>query len=78
MKRVGKYLKLDVSSGNIDLELPVKQGLNLDLRADRINSEKLNGFNGEWEKDHVRGTVNGGGTLVNADASSGSVNVRFN
>jgi len=78
MKRVGKYLKLDVSSGNIDLELPLKQGLSLDIRGDRINSGKISGFNGEWEKDHVRGTVNGGGASVSADASSGNVNVKFN
>jgi hypothetical protein len=78
MKRVGKYLKLDASSGNIDLELPLKQGLNLDLRADRINQQKVSGFTGEWEKDHVHGSVNGGGATVNADASSGSVNVKFN
>ncbi|MGN8067956.1 DUF4097 family beta strand repeat-containing protein [Mucilaginibacter sp. SG564] len=79
IKRVGKYLKLEASSGNINLELPLKQGLNLDLRGNRVQpTDKINSFNGEWEKDHVKGSVNGGGAPVTAEASSGNVNVRFN
>jgi hypothetical protein len=80
MKQVGKYLKLDASSGDIDLELPLKQGLNLNLNAGRVNQHpwKLSDFSGEWEKDHIKGTVNGGGAPVNADASSGNINVKFN
>jgi len=78
MIKVGKYLKLSASSGNIDLQLPAKQGLSLDLRGDRVNQHQFNGFNGEWDKDHVKGTVNGGGPSVEADASSGNINVRFN
>lgn len=78
MKKVGKYLKLDANSGNIDIELPAKQGLDLNLRGDRVNQHQFNGFNGEWDKTHVRGTVNGGGAPVSADASSGSINVKFN
>jgi hypothetical protein len=77
MKQVGKYLKLDANSGNIELELPAKQGLTLNLRGDRVNQHQFNGFNGEWDKDHVRGTVNGGGPSVDANASSGNINVRF-
>jgi len=79
IKRVGKYLKLEASSGNINLELPLKQGLNLDLRGNRVQpTDKINSFNGEWEKDHVKGSVNGGGAPVTVEASSGNVNVRFN
>ncbi|MGF7040484.1 DUF4097 family beta strand repeat-containing protein [Mucilaginibacter lappiensis] len=80
MKQVGKYLKLEASSGNINIELPLKQGLDLDIRGDRINQhpERISGFSGQWEKDHIKGSVNGGGIPVNADASSGNVSVRFN
>ena len=78
MEHVGKYLKLSSSAGNVDIELPAKQGLDLNLRGDRVNSHQFNGFNGDWDKDHVRGTVNGGGAPVNADASSGNINVKFN
>ena len=80
MKQVGKYLKLEASSGNIDLELPLKQGLDLDIRGDAISQHpsKISGFSGEWEKDHIKGRVNGGGVPVSADASSGNVSLRFN
>ena len=80
MKQVGKYLKLNANSGNIELELPLKQGLDLDLRGDRVNQHpwKLSDFTGDWSKDHIRGTVNGGGIPVNADASNGNLNVKFN
>ena len=78
MISVGKYLKLSTSAGNIDLELPAKQGLDLDLHGERVNQHQFSGFNGDWDKDHVRGTVNGGGATVEARASSGDVNVKFN
>jgi hypothetical protein len=74
---VGKYVKLDDSGGHIDLRLPSKQGLNLDLSANRINKPDLSNFSGEWEKDHVHGTVNGGGAPVHVDAS-GHLEVSFN
>ena len=80
MKQVGKYLKLEASSGNISLELPLKQGLDLDITGDRINQhpKTISGFSGEWEKDRIKGSVNGGGIPVRADASSGKVSVSFN
>lgn len=78
MKQVGKFLRLGTSSGNIDLQLPAKQGLDLDLRGERVNQHQFNGFNGEWGKDHVKGTVNGGGNTVSASASNGDIDVKFN
>ena len=75
--RVGKFVKLDDSGGHVDLRLPSKQGLNLNLSANRINKPDLSGFSGEWEKDHVRGTLNGGGVPVNVDAS-GHLDISFN
>jgi hypothetical protein len=80
MKQVGKYLKLEASSGNISMELPLKQGLDLDISGDRINQhpKTISGFSGTWDKDRIKGSVNGGGIPVRADASSGNVNVSFN
>jgi hypothetical protein len=75
--RVGKYVKLDVSGGHVDLRLPAKQGLDLNLSANRISKPDLNGFSGEWEKDHVRGKLNGGGVPVSVDAS-GHLDITFN
>lgn len=77
MKHVGKYLRLSTSAGNIEVELPAKQGLDLDLRGDRVQQTQFSGFKGDWDKDHVHGTVNGGGAPVDASAS-GNVSVSFN
>jgi hypothetical protein len=74
---VGKYIKLDDSGGNVHMSLPSKQGLDLNLSADRINKPDLTGFSGEWEKDHVHGSLNGGGVPVNVDAS-GHLEISFN
>ncbi|HVV56206.1 MAG TPA: DUF4097 family beta strand repeat-containing protein [Mucilaginibacter sp.] len=78
MKQVGKYLKLNTSAGNIDLQLPAKQGLDLNLRGDRVDETQFSDFKGQFDKDYVHGTVNGGGAPVDASASSGHINVRFN
>jgi hypothetical protein len=77
MVSVGKYVKLDVNGGHVDLRLPGKTGMSLNFSADRISANTLSDFSGEWEKTHVKGTVNGGGVPVNVDAS-GSLNVSFN
>lgn len=78
IKQVGKYLKLSTSAGNIELELPAKQGLDLDLNAERVDSHQFNGFNGTFDERHVHGSVNGGGASVDASANSGHIDVRFN
>jgi len=77
MKHVGKYLRLSSSAGNVDVELPAKQGLDLNLRGDRVEQSQFSGFKGDWDKEHVRGTVNGGGAPVDVSAN-GNVSVHFN
>jgi DUF4097 and DUF4098 domain-containing protein YvlB len=76
--KLGKYVKLHASGGNVDLELPSNQGFNLSARAQGINDRpsKAN-FNGKWEKRSVEGTVNGGGASVEAHASSGNFNIQL-
>ncbi len=79
MVNVGKYLKLNASSGSINIQLPMKQGFDLNLHGENISDHfGMNGFNGEWKKDRVNGSVNGGGIPVNANASSGGINLKFN
>ncbi|MDO3643788.1 DUF4097 family beta strand repeat-containing protein [Mucilaginibacter sp. L3T2-6] len=77
MKGTGKYVKLRASSGSIDLVLPTK-GFNLDIAAQQVSQLKLTNFSGEWNRNHIRGALNGGGIPVEAHASSGNVNIRFN
>lgn len=53
-----------------------KLGLDLDLRSGRVNIE-LHNFSGTSEKDRVKGSMNGGGIPVYANASGGNVNVSY-
>jgi len=75
--QLGKYVKLGVSGGHVSLKLPSK-GMNLNLSANRINPSSSTGnFSGDWDKDHVRGSLNGGGIPVSVDAS-GRLDISFN
>jgi DUF4097 and DUF4098 domain-containing protein YvlB len=74
---VGKSVKIDVSSGHVDLQLPGKQGLNLDLRGDKIETNLADNFSGNKEKERVEGKLNGGGALVEV-RGNGRVNLSVN
>jgi hypothetical protein len=75
--RAGKFVKLDDSGGHITLRLPSKQGYDLNLSANKISPASSTGnFSGTWEKDNVRGTMNGGGIPVHVDAS-GHLDISF-
>ena len=79
MKELGKYLTLDNSSGNIDLELPKGKGIDIDLMADKIRYNQLNNFTGgSATEKHVTGSLNGGGIPVKLTAGSGTINLTFN
>jgi len=69
MKELGEYITLDNSGGNISLVLPATKGLNLKLRASKINWNTLNNFTGSKKEDQVIGTLNGGGIPVTAETS---------
>jgi DUF4097 and DUF4098 domain-containing protein YvlB len=68
-------IKLSNSSGNIDLTVPSGKGMDLNLRASRIRTDKLSNFSGQLEEDEIVGKVNGGGTQVTAKASSGRISL---
>src|ERR1700744_3400850 len=57
MVHVGKYLKLNTSSGNIALKLPAKQGFDLNLKAERINDDIARNVNGTCTTTHGAGSV---------------------
>jgi hypothetical protein len=75
--QLGKYVKVDDSGGHVDLTLPGKAGMELNLSANRISSNSVSNFSGEWDKSHVKGTLNGGGVPITVDAS-GSISLNFN
>lgn len=75
MVSVGQFLDLSTSAGGIHVQMPLNKGMELDLRANRVNVGTLKDFNGIVEKDRVKGSLNGGGALVSMRASAGSISV---
>jgi hypothetical protein len=50
--------------------------MELDLRGSRVSTQ-LENFSGDMEDDDVEGTINGGGPLLSARTSGGTVSVSF-
>lgn len=79
MLSVDKYVKIDVSAGQVSLHLPKNKGMNLDLEASKVTlSSSLGNFSGSQEKEKVMGKVNGGGVPVEVAVSSGNLRVETN
>ena len=72
--KLGEYVRLNTSAGNINVKMPLDKGISLNLSGNRIKIP-LNNFSGDTEKDRIKGTLNGGGIPVTLSASSGSVYV---
>ncbi len=75
--KLGSYVKINNSGGNIDLTLPSGKGLNLNLHGRKIQTGTLSNFNGNTDEQSVRGQVNGGGVPVNVDAGGGKISLSW-
>jgi hypothetical protein len=73
----GKYVDLSNSGGDISLQLPQGQGIDLRVSADRIHTSTMSNFKGDMDEHHMNGTLNGGGTPVKVDGGGGSVHLSF-
>lgn len=71
--KMGSYVKVRNSGGNVDLQLPSGKGLDLSLSGDKVKVNGMSNFSGSVEDDHVDGKLNGGGTPVTV--RGGRVNV---
>jgi DUF4097 and DUF4098 domain-containing protein YvlB len=67
-----KELTLRTSDGDIDVTLPDKLGMDLDIKAESIDVPFKN-FTGKFDKTFVRGESNGGGIPVVLTTSGGNV-----
>jgi hypothetical protein len=76
IEEVGKYVKLNNSGGNIELELPSGKGYDLDIRGSKVNTETLSNYSGSITEGKLNGKLNGGGIPVTVD-NSGRVNLTF-
>ncbi|MBO0931677.1 DUF4097 family beta strand repeat-containing protein [Fibrella aquatilis] len=69
------HVAINTGSGNVQLRLPLKQGLDLDLRGRKV-SIPLTNFVGESSTERVLGRLNGGGVRVQVDGgSSGTIQI---
>jgi len=76
MKALGKFITITNSSGDIDLELPGGQGVDLKAYASRVKaSSVMKNFKGDVDEKHIDGSLNGGGIPVKLDGGSGRITI---
>ena len=75
IKELRQYVKLGTSAGNISLEIPKNKGVKLELYANKIKTDRLDNFSGNFEEEEVNGTLNGGGALIKLKAGSGKISL---
>jgi DUF4097 and DUF4098 domain-containing protein YvlB len=73
LTKLGQYVRLNTSVGSIRVKMPMDKGMDLNLSGNRVEVGTLSKFDGDIEKDRVRGKLNGGGVAVNISAGNGSV-----
>jgi len=73
----GKYVDLSNSGGDISLNLPQGQGMDLKVSGDRIHTTTMNNFKGDMDEHHISGSLNGGGVPVKVDGGGGQVHLNF-
>lgn len=68
-------VSLVTSAGSIKVDLPFNEGMDLDLKGNRVYSDKLAKVSNTLKQGKVNGRVNGGGKTVRMKTSSGSIYV---
>ena len=71
-----KELTARTGDGNIDITIPDKAGLDLDIKGESLHVP-LSSFSGRSDEDVIRGKANGGGIPVNLSTSDGSVTLAY-
>jgi len=69
-------MDLSTSGGNVTITIPEGSGYELDLKGNRVSSS-LTEFSGEIEKNKLVGTIYGGGPLIAARTSGGTVRINY-
>ncbi|AHM58542.1 hypothetical protein D770_01340 [Flammeovirgaceae bacterium 311] len=73
---LNQLLALKTSGGSIHAVVPKGVGIDLDLKGNRVNTQLTN-FDGQVEKNKIRGSMNGGGIRVEMSTSGGNVNLDY-
>ena len=72
-----KAVDLENSSGDITLQLPQGQGMDLRISGERVHSTTMNNFRGNVDEHHIDGSLNGGGIPIHVDGNGGEVHLSF-
>ena len=70
------FIELKTSGGSISIVVPRDKGYDLELDGNRVRAD-LDNFSGQYERDEIEGTLNGGGTKISARTSGGSVRLNY-
>lgn len=73
---MGEFARLHTSGGNVDITVPRNIGLDLNLHGSRVRTRLAN-FSGNMEDDDIEGAINGGGPMLSARTSGGTVRLSF-
>lgn len=76
ISHLGKFVKIDASSGHVNLRLP-NVGVNLNVHGDRVSADFSGTFDGTKDKDRIEGKLNGGGVPVDVNGG-GHVTLTMN
>ncbi len=77
LSQLAEFVDLSTSGGSIRIKVPEGSGLDLNLRGNSVRTD-LQNFSGSSKRNKVEGTVNGGGTRIEARTSGGSVRLEYN
>ncbi|MGF1671253.1 MAG: DUF4097 domain-containing protein [Balneolaceae bacterium] len=72
----GCSMDLRTSGGNVTISIPEGTGYELDLKGNRVTST-LKEFSGEVERNKLVGTIYGGGPLLAARTSGGTIRINY-
>lgn len=76
LNTISRFVELRTSGGNVEIRVPDKIGLNLNLKGSYV-STNLKNFSGKVDRNEVEGELNGGGPKLSARTSGGTVSLSF-
>jgi DUF4097 and DUF4098 domain-containing protein YvlB len=77
LSNLNASVETSTSHGNISLQLQKGKGLDIDLHGKSIRLNQMENFSGSKESRSMKGTLNGGGSIVKAETSHGTVSLDF-
>lgn len=73
--QLGDYLNLESHSGNVKVNMPVDQGMELDVEGVQVKAPRFTGFEGKFQPNLIKGNTKRGGIPVTIKARAGNVKI---